>query len=609
MNGLRAGNQYPVTDGALAAFYSEADPSEVAPPAVESRCAKPPARWPQEHRVILVAAALHGEGTSTVARQLTAQLDAGASRGALLVDANLRLPQQHDAAGVPREQGLAELLAGSLEPLEAVRPAADFHLMTAGAATDTPNRLLDRQLLAEQVEQLRCEFDYVVLDAPPITVYSDATELGGEDRVFAAEAELLETRGHRVIRYTRDNDEITALGIRGRVAIAGTTIWSRRTYSELLRLVRAERVDVAHFHNTLPLISPSGYYAARAAGAAVVQTLHNFRIACPGGALFRAGRLCEDCLGRAIPWPAVRYGCYRHSRAASAVVGAMTAFHRGIGTWTDAVDAYVALTETNRRKLIQAGLPADRIQVKPNFIFPQPTAGTGDGGFALYVGRLAPEKGISTLLDAWDYLHGVLGAEIPLKIAGAGPMQPLVREAACRMPWIEPLGEQSRAEVLKLMQEAAFLVMPSLGAESFPVTLAEAGGSGLPALVSGHGALLDIVDDGVEGLHFRPGDAVDLADKVRWCIAHPSRLDAMRRSARLRFETRYTAARSYRTLMHVYDRARARFEATSAAKAPIVRKLSAIRSSSPISIMSSDSRKPSTSTTFNESRTPVSRSS
>ncbi len=234
---------------------------------------------------------------------------------------------------------------------------------------------------------------------------------GGEDQVFAAEGNLLEAHGHQVLRYTRHNDQVTD---QNPLALAGATVWNQAVYRELRTLIRRERPQVAHFHNTLPMISPAAYYAARAEGVPVVQTLHNYRLLCPNALFYRDGQVCEDCLGKAVPWPGVVHACYRESRASSGAVATMLTAHRAIGTWKKAVDMYVALTEFARQKFVQGGLPAEKIVVKPNFIEPDPGSGEGRGHYALFVGRLSQEKGVDTLLAAWEQL----GEKVPLKIVG-----------------------------------------------------------------------------------------------------------------------------------------------------------------------------------------------
>ena len=369
---------------------------------------------------------------------------------------------------------------------------------------------------------------------------------GGEEEVFKAESELLESRGHEVIRFVKDNKD---LDDGDRLGLARRTIWNRESYDELRELFRSREVEVAHFHNTLPQISPAAYYAARAEGVAVVQTLHNFRLACINGNLFREGRVCEDCVGKSVSWPGIRHACYRGSTGASAVVASMLAFHRLRGTYRRVVDTYIALSEASRAKLIEIGLPPDKLVVKPNFVLPEPEAGAGDGDYAIYVGRVSAEKGVNVLLEAWD----MLTAPYPLKIVGEGPRMEFAHAAAERNASVQILGRRPRDEVFRLMGSAQFLILPSIVYENFPMTVAEAFASGLPALVSGHGAMGEIVDDGVTGLHFRPGDPADLAAKVDWLAQNPDSLPPMRVAARNKYVESYSAERSYEQLMRIYE--------------------------------------------------------
>lgn len=375
-------------------------------------------------------------------------------------------------------------------------------------------------------------------------------EGGGEDESFAAEGRALEEHGHAVLRLTMHNDAINGMN---RWQLALRTLWNRDTYNRLRDLIRRERPAVMHCTNTFPLISPSAYYAARAEGVAVVQSLRNYRLLCPNALFLRDGRICEDCLGRAVPWPGVLHACYRGSRSASAVVAVMLTMHRLLGTWRRAVDLYFTLTEFARRKLIEGGLPAQRIVVKPNFVHPDPGPGSGRGGYAVFVGRLSPEKGIDTLLLAWSKL----GGQVPLKIVGDGPLAERVRAAAAVNPAIKWLGRRSSAEVLAVVGDAACLVMPSVWYETFGRTIIEAYAKGTPVVVSRLGAMEELVDDGRTGLLFQHGDADALAATVHRLLSDAGRLEGMRTAARHEYERKYTSEQNYCQLMTIYDRAMA----------------------------------------------------
>jgi glycosyltransferase involved in cell wall biosynthesis len=374
---------------------------------------------------------------------------------------------------------------------------------------------------------------------------------GGEDQSFAAEARMLEARGHEILRYTLHNDDIATMS---RLGVAGRTLWNRRSYREVRDLIRRHRPSILHCTNTFPLISPAVYYAARAEGVAVVQSLRNYRLLCPNALFLRDGRVCEDCLGKSIPWPAVLHGCYRHDRAATAVVAALSAGHRALGTWTRAVDLYFTPSAFARRKFLEAGMAPDSVVVKPNFVDPDPGPGTGAGGHAVFVGRLSEEKGIDTLLAAWQQLK----CDVPLKVVGDGPLAEQVRSACLRDPRIEWLGRRSPEEVLAILGEAACLVMPSTWYETFGRTVIEAFARGTPVVASRIGALSELVDEGRTGLLFEAGDSAGLAGAVQALLWDRTRLAQMRLAARAEYERNYTAETNYRMLMGIYEEALAR---------------------------------------------------
>ena len=368
-------------------------------------------------------------------------------------------------------------------------------------------------------------------------------QAGGEDVVFRAETDLLEQKGHDVYRYTVHNDAVDKMG---RLALAGATVWNSESYRELKALFDDWQPDIVHVHNTLPLISPAIYYAAQRAGAGVVQTLHNYRLFCPPSNFYRDGKVCELCLGR-LPWPAVRHACYRDNRAASAAVAASLSYHRLRGTYSSRVDLYIALTQFAKDKFIEGGFDGNKIEVKPNFVGTDPKPGAGAGGYALYVGRLAEEKGIGTLLESWSGDNA-----FPLKIVGDGPLAPDVRTAAENHPNIDYLGRQDRNQVLSLMKDAAFLVFPSTWYEGLPTVIIEAFACGLPVVASELGGTASLLEPGITGLYFEAGNSVQLKEKVRQLHEQPSTLKEMRHAARQRYENSYTPEANYEQLIRLY---------------------------------------------------------
>ena len=380
-----------------------------------------------------------------------------------------------------------------------------------------------------------------------LLVHNYYQQLGGEDQVFANEAALLEAHGHCVVRYTVHNDQVAEMNP---LALVQATLWNKAVYRQLRDLICRERPQVAHFHNTFPLISPAAYYAAKVEGVPVVQTLHNYRLLCPNGVFFRDGHVCENCLGKAVPWPGVVHACYRGTRAGTGVVAAMLTLQRVLKSPTEAVNLYIALTEFARQKFIQGGLPAEKIVVKPNFVYPDPGLGEGLGGYALFVGRLSLEKGTGTLLAAWEKLR----EKIPLKIVGDGPLASQVVKAVERIPGTEWLGRRSSKEVYELMDKAKMLIFPSEWYETFGRVVIEAFAKGTPVIATNIGAVAELVESGRNGLHFAPGNPEDLATQVEWALTHPAELTKMRREARADFEAKYTPEQNYQMLMGIYER-------------------------------------------------------
>lgn len=382
-----------------------------------------------------------------------------------------------------------------------------------------------------------------------LTIHNRYQVRGGEEECYEAEVSLLRQMGLMVEVYEENNDRLKTLNTS---ALTAKTIWSQQTYEGIRHCLKQQSYDVVHVHNFFPLISPSVYYAAKAQGVPVVQTLHNYRLLCPNGLFFRDNKLCNDCTGKVIPYPGILRGCYRNSQVASAGVATMLGIHRAMKTWTEKVDLYVCLTEFARRKFIEAGIPESKIVVKPNFVNFDSGVGSGNGGYALFVGRLSTEKGLDTLLAAWEHLS----IDIPLKIVGDGPLANYVAQVAKRLPQVEWLGRKSLTEVYALMGEAMFLVFPSKWYETFGRVAIEAFAKGTPVIASDIGAISEIVVNGKTGLHFQPGVAEDLVDKVKWVLANPQKLTHMRKEARLEFEAKYTAQKNYEQLIEIYAKAK-----------------------------------------------------
>ena len=359
---------------------------------------------------------------------------------------------------------------------------------------------------------------------------------GGEDMVFAAHIRYLTSLGHVVKRFTMDNHDVNFLNP---LVLPGKTIWNRESYQKLKIELRSFRVDVALFHNIFPLISPSAYYAAEQEGVPVVQVLHNYRLLCPNAQFFRKGTICEDCLSKFFAWPGILHRCYRTSLPASAVTATMLTWHFLKHTWQEHVAMYVALTEFSRNKFILGGLPPNKIIVIPNFLDHDP-GDPGMGGkkriYALYVGRLSEEKGIRILLEAWQKI----GNRLPLKIIGDGPLGNLVQSKLPDLPGVQWMGHLPVETVQKEMQQASFLIIPSIWYEGLPNVLIQAYANSLPILASDNPNLSTLIHDGQTGYLFHEGSADDLRVKAMLLVENPDQLGKMSKAARSEYEAHYT---------------------------------------------------------------------
>ena len=361
---------------------------------------------------------------------------------------------------------------------------------------------------------------------------------GGEDAVFDDEARLLADHGHDVRMHLRDNHEIADLGA---VQSAADSIWSSSTFQATRKTTGDWRPDVVHVHNSFPLVSPSIYWAAASAGVPVVKTLHNFRLACLQGTFLRNGQACEDCLGHS-PLRGVLRRCYRGSLTQSAVLAAGLVGHRFAGTYRQKIARYIALDESSVDKFVAAGLPRERICVKPNAVAMPNMATAGQRNGGLYVGRLSPEKGIATLATALKL------ANLPgFTVIGAGDLLPLLQGGPASL-----LGQRSSADVYAHMAQASYLVLPSIGFEQFPRVIAEAFALGLPVIASARGSLSNLIQEGQTGLLFAPGDPEALAGCLRWAESNPEALLAMGVQCKAAYDARFSPATNLQSLIAIY---------------------------------------------------------
>ncbi|MDQ1535045.1 MAG: hypothetical protein QOF28_2806 [Actinomycetota bacterium] len=366
-----------------------------------------------------------------------------------------------------------------------------------------------------------------------------STSPGGEDRVVDQEHAALVARGHTVERFERFNDDIDQMSVTQRAMVPGQVVWSNAARRSLTRAIRRFRPDVVHVHNTFPLLSPSVLYACRSEGVPAVVTLHNYRLTCATGDLFRDGHACHECVGQRVPTAAVRHGCYRDSAIATLPIAIASAAH--LIAWRTLPSAYVFISSRQRDILGSLRLPQDRIFVKPNLVPADvvPVETPERRHVVVYAGRLAPAKGVPLLMKAWDRYETAGGGSLKLVIAGAGPLDSAVAEWAAGRASVEVHGMLSRQDCAALVASARAAIVPSAWEEAFGLVAVEAMACGVPPIAPAHGSFPELIKSDHDGVLFEPGDASALADVLRDIDTDPERYAALGRAARSSYEQRF----------------------------------------------------------------------
>ncbi|MFJ2261418.1 glycosyltransferase family 4 protein [Streptomyces sp. NPDC087844] len=377
----------------------------------------------------------------------------------------------------------------------------------------------------------------------------NSAQPSGENKVVDQEVALLRAAGHRVDLFERRSDDIAARSLLGKAALPLLVPWNPAVRSELAARLRTERPDVVHVHNVFPLLSPAVLAACADADVPVVATLHNYTQVCPPGTLQRDGRPCTECVGSS-PLPAVRHGCYRGSRLATVPLAVSLSVNRR--RWWSAVERFFCISAAQRDVLVRSGMPAERLAVKHNFV-PEPDARrSGPGEHLLYLGRLAEAKGVRLLMAAWDEIAASGGVGVPLVIAGTGPLEAEVAAWAADRDDVRYVGLYDPAQCRRAIARSVAVVAPSTWLEAFGLVVVEAMAAGVPTVAAGHGAFVELVEDGVSGLLHQPGEPASLASCLRRITAGQERNQEMGRAARRRYEQGFSPAVGLERLVEGY---------------------------------------------------------
>lgn len=364
---------------------------------------------------------------------------------------------------------------------------------------------------------------------------------GGEHTVFENEKRLLKEHGHQLFTYTRDNAEIGDSLIK-KAVLPLTTIFSFKTYREIIKIIESKKIDIVHCHNTFPLISPAVYYAARKCNVPVVQTIHNFRFLCPNGVMFRTGAVCDECLKKNL-FCALKHGCYRNSRLQTIVVMAMLLVHRAIGTYKKI--NYIFLTDFNKKIFLKKiKVDEDRLFVKPNFEFIDGIEQIiqRNGSF-VFVGRLEENKGILFLLENWN-------TDDDLYIFGDGTLKSVVQLQSKENKNIHYMGFMPQDEIFSYLRKATALIFPSMWYEGFPMTIIEAMALGTPVVCAEIGNQGDIIKSTKGGCVYKLDDSNSFKRAIG---SVKDNFEQLSRNAKNAYEKHYTPEANYKQLKAIYE--------------------------------------------------------
>lgn len=369
---------------------------------------------------------------------------------------------------------------------------------------------------------------------------------GGEDSVVMNEKQLLESHGHSVSLYIKENTDIANLSFLKKLFLPLHSLYSFQTYLEIKKIIQEKNIDIVHVHNTLPLISFSVYYAARHLNCALVQTIHNFRLLCPNGLFYRNGKICEDCLESLTC--SIKYKCYRNSKLQTMLVAFNLWMHRRLGTFHKP-DAYIVLTDFNKKKLSFL-ISEKKLFVKPNFtdmppIFSTPKKRT----YFIYISRLEENKGIYLLLQTFENFP-----DEKLLIIGTGPEEKSIQKYIYdkKMKNVELLGFLPHDKIMPLLYDAKALLFPTQWYEGFPVIIAESFSAGTPIIGSNIGNVASIIEHGRTGLLFQHDNVIDCIAKIKEFISDSFNHQALERNCYETFYKFYSPAENYRMLFSIY---------------------------------------------------------
>ncbi|MEO6962120.1 MAG: glycosyltransferase family 4 protein [Puia sp.] len=373
-------------------------------------------------------------------------------------------------------------------------------------------------------------------------IHNKYQQKGGEDTVFEQELELL--------GQTEQVRSLTFQNFSGRKGVVQFLLsaWNVFSAGKIKKAIRDFQPEVIHVHNWHYAVGPLVVRIAGKRNIPVVLTIQNFRLLCPSATLLYKGALFMDSVQASFPWTAVKKKVYRNSYFQTWWLACIIWIHKKIGTWK-MVDRFIVQTDIAKNVFISSslGVTENQFSIKPNFIKDPGLVPVEREDFFLFIGRLAEEKGIDVLLNAFKDKNA------DLYIGGDGPLQEKVIAACKENPRIHYMGLLDKKAVRELMGRCSTLIFPSIWFEGMPMTLIEAFAVGTPVIASDLGAMASMIRGGDNGIHFTPGNSGELAEKIEfWVNLDKKDKKSYSEKARLGYETLYTPQRNREQLLFIY---------------------------------------------------------
>jgi len=387
---------------------------------------------------------------------------------------------------------------------------------------------------------------------------------GGSEAVYFGEISLLEKNGHTVIpfsmqdernhpseysRYFVSNINYDTATKFEKLVAASRIIYSFEAKNKISKLLKENHIDIAHFHIFQHQISPSVFAPLKKAGIPIVLTLHDLKPMCPNYQMYTHGHTCEACKGHKY-YNCLLNSCTKGSRTKSFINTIEMYFHHIMGYYRN-VDRYIAVSNFFREKMSDFGFDKNNIEYIPNFIDTNRFKyNPCDKSYALFLGRLSSEKGVDKLLVACE-----MRPEIPVIIAGTGPKEEELKKITKDkgLNNVSFVGFKSGDDLLTLITEASFTILPSQWYENCPMSILESMAVGTPVIGAHIGGIPELIEENVDGYTFNATEPTSLSEKMQLLWNNPNLRAEMGRKGSEKVHKRNAPEKHYKDLIYLYN--------------------------------------------------------